>query len=57
MAKRFMTFCGAVLVGVLLLYFAVQLLSVFWGWLVLLAVAAVVIYTVVRVIRARGDRW
>ncbi len=57
MAKRFMGFCSAVLVGIVLLYFAVQLLSVFWGWLVLLAVVAGAIYIVVRLLRARRDRW
>ena len=57
MAKRFMTFCAAVLAGIVLLYLAVQLLSQFWGWLVLLAVVAITSYVVVRILRARRDRW
>ena len=57
MAKHFMTFCIAVLAGVVLLYLAVQLLSQFWGWLALLAVIAITSYVVVRVLRARRDRW
>lgn len=57
MAKRFMTFCAAVLVGVALLYFAVQLLSQFWGWLVLLAAVAITGYVVIRILRARRNRW
>jgi putative flippase GtrA len=57
MAKRFMTFCVAVLAGVVLLYLAVHLLSQFWGWLALLAVVAITSYVVVRILRARRDRW
>ncbi len=57
MAKRFMTFCIAVLAGVLLLYLAVQLLSQFWGWLMLLAAVAIAGYVVIRILQARRDRW
>jgi Flp pilus assembly protein TadB len=57
MAKRFMTFCVTVLAGVVLLYLAVQLLSQFWGWLVLLAVIAISTYVVIRMLRARRNRW
>ena len=57
MAQRFLTFCLAVLAGVVLLYLAVQLLSQFWGWLALLAAVAITSYVVVRVLRARRDRW
>lgn len=57
MARRFLTLCLAVLVGVFLLSLAVELLSQFWGWLVLLAVLAISTYVVVRVLRARRDRW
>ena len=56
-AKRFMTFCVAVLAGVVLLYLTVQLLSQFWGWLVLLAAIAVTIYVGIRVAGRRRDRW
>jgi putative flippase GtrA len=57
LAKRFLTFCVAVLAGIVLLYLAVQLLSQFWGWLVLLAAVAITSYVVVRILRARRDRW
>ena len=57
MAKRFMMFCLAVLAGVALLYLAVHLLSQFWGWLALLAAIAITSYVVVRILRARRDRW
>ena len=57
MAKHFMTFCIAVLAGVVLLYLAVQLLSQFWGWLALLAVVAVIIYVGIRVAGRRRNRW
>jgi len=57
MAQHFLTFCLAVLAGVVLLDLAVQLLSVFWGWLVLLAVVAITCYVVVRILRVRRDRW
>jgi membrane protein YdbS with pleckstrin-like domain len=57
MTKRFLSFCLAVFAGITLLYFAVQLLSQFWGWLVLLAAVAAVIYIVVLAARARRSRW
>jgi Flp pilus assembly protein TadB len=57
MVKRFTAFCVTVLAGVVLLYLAVQLLSQFWGWLVLLAVVAVTIYIGIRVAGRRRDRW
>lgn len=55
--RRFLGFCGAVLVGVVLLWLAIQLLSQFWGWLTLFAVLAAAVYVVYRVIRWRRDRW
>jgi uncharacterized membrane protein YdbT with pleckstrin-like domain len=57
MAKRFLTFCLAVFVGIALLYFAVRLLSQFWGWLVLLAIVVITGWVVIVVVRARRDRW
>jgi uncharacterized membrane protein YdbT with pleckstrin-like domain len=57
MAKSFMTFCVAVLAGIVLLYLAVQLLSVFWGWLVLLVVVALIVYVGIRIVGRRRDRW
>lgn len=57
MARRFLTFCLAVLAGIALLYLAIQLLSQFWGWLVLLAVVAGAIYVVFLILRWRRDRW
>ena len=57
MAKRFITFCVAVLAGVVLLSLAAQLLSQFWGWLVLFVIVAIAGYVGVRVARARRNRW
>lgn len=57
MAKRFLTFCAAVLAGIVLLSLAAQLLSQFWGWLVVCVVVAITNYVIVRVLRARRDRW
>ena len=57
MAQRFLTFCLAVLAGVVLLYLAVQLLMQFWGWLMLLAAVAIIVYMGIRVAVRRRDRW
>ncbi len=57
MAKRFLSLCATVLMGVILLYLAVWLLSLFWGWLVLLSVAVIVILVIVRVMQAHRNRW
>ena len=57
MAQRFLTFCLAVLAGVVLLYLAVQLLTQFWGWLMLLAAVAIIVYMGIRVAMRRRDRW
>jgi putative flippase GtrA len=57
MAQRFLTFCLAVLAGVVLLYLAVQLLTQFWGWLMLLAAVAIIVYMGIRVAVRRRDRW
>lgn len=57
MAKRFLAFCAAVLAGIVLLYLAMQLLSQFWGWLVLLGGLIAGIYVCVRILRARRNRW
>lgn len=55
--RRFLGFCVAVLVGIVLLWLAIQLLSQFWGWLALFAVLAAAVYVAYRVIRWRRDRW
>ncbi len=57
MARRFLSFCFAVLAGVAVLYLALQLLSQFWGWLVLLALVVVAIYAAVQLLRIRRNRW
>lgn len=57
LARRFLSFCVAVFGGILLLHFSLQLLSQFWGWLVLLAVLGAVGYALFRILRARRDRW
>lgn len=57
MARRFLSLCLAVLVGVVLLYLAIWLLSQFWGWLVLLAAVAALSWLAVVVYRWRRNRW
>ena len=57
MSQRFFTFCLLVLGGVLLLWVALELLAQFWGWLLLGLIAVAVIWILVRVLRARRDRW
>lgn len=57
LARRFLGFCVAVLVGIVLLYLAIQLLSQFWGWLLLLALIGVAVYVTVVIIRWRRTRW
>lgn len=57
MARRFLSFCFAVLAGVAVLNLALQLLSQFWGWLVLLALVVVAIYAAVQLLRIRRNRW
>lgn len=57
MARRFLTLCLAVLAGVFMLSLAVQLLSQFWVWLVLIAVVALDVWIISIMIRARRDRW
>lgn len=57
MARRFLSFCLAILVGIVSLYFAIQLLSQFWGWLLLLALVIAGVYVTVLAARWRRDRW
>ena len=57
MGRRFFTFCLLVLGGIVLLQIALALLSQFWGWLLLIAVALASIWLLVRLLRARRDRW
>lgn len=57
MGRRFFNFCLLILGGTLLLWIALELLSQFWGWLLLGAVAAAASWLLVRVLRARRDRW
>jgi putative flippase GtrA len=57
MAKRFLTFCVAILTGVVLLYLALSLLARIWMWIVLIAVILLTGYVVFRVVKARQDRW
>lgn len=57
LARRFLGLCVAVLAGIVLLYFAVQLLSQFWGWLLLLGLIAGTVYLTVVVVRWRRNRW
>ena len=57
MGRRFFTFCLLALGGIVLLQIALALLSQFWGWLLLIAVAIASIWLLVRLLRAHGDRW
>lgn len=57
LARRFLSFCVAVLAGIVLLYLAAQLLAEFWGWLLLLAVLVAVIWITTRIVKMRRDRW
>jgi hypothetical protein len=57
LARRFLGFCASVLIGIVLLSLAIQLLSQFWGWLVLLAFIAGCIYLMVVAVRWRRNRW
>lgn len=56
--KRFLYGCLLALAGVIALWLALQLLAQFWGWLLLLAAIASLIYAAVRLVRRRRDgRW
>lgn len=57
MGRRFLGFCVSLFLGVAVLWLTVQLLSQFWGWLVLLAVVGAVGWVTVLVVRRRRDRW
>ena len=57
MGRRFFSFCLLVFGGIVLLQIALALLSQFWGWLLLIAVAIASIWLLVRLLRAHGDRW
>ena len=57
MGRRFFTFCLLVLGGIVLLQITLALLSQFWGWLLLITVALASIWLLVRLLRARRDRW
>ena len=57
MGRRALGFCISLFLSVAVLWLAVQLLSQFWGWLVLLGVIGVAVWVTVMVIRRRRDRW
>lgn len=57
LARRFLGFCASALIGIVLLYVGIQLLSQFWGWLVLLALIVGGIYLTVVAVRWRRKRW
>jgi len=57
MGRRFFTFCLLVLGGIVLLQIGLALLSQFWGWLLLIAGAVTSIWLLVRLLRARRERW
>lgn len=53
---RFFRACLLALAGVFVLWLALQLLAQFWGWLLLLAAGAGLIYAAIWFIRWRRDR-
>ena len=57
LAKRFVAFCLSVLVGIVLLYLAVQLLAQFWGWLLLIAGIFGAAWITVRIVQSRRNQW
>lgn len=57
MAQRFFSFCLLVLGGIVLLDLALELLAQFWGWLALIGLVAVLSWALVRIVRARRNRW
>lgn len=56
-AQRFFHFCLLTLVGVVLLWLALQLLAQFWGWIVLIAAIVAVAWITIAVMRFRCNRW
>lgn len=55
---RFFRACLLALAGVFVLWLALQLLAQFWGWLLLIAAIAGLIYAAVWYLRSRRDnRW
>ena len=56
-AQRFFHFCLLILVGVVLLWLALQLLAQVWGWILLAAAIAAVAWITITVIRFRRNRW
>lgn len=53
---RFFRGCLLLLAGVIMLWLALQFLAQFWGWLLLLAAIAGLIYAAIWYIRWRRDR-
>jgi putative flippase GtrA len=54
--SRFFRTCLLALAGVFVLWLALQLLAQLWGWLLLIATIAGLVYGVVWFIRWRRDR-
>lgn len=57
LASRFLHACLAVTVGIVLLSIALQFLARIWVWLLVIALVVAGIWTAVRLVRARRDRW
>ncbi|GEK80131.1 hypothetical protein ABA31_14820 [Agrococcus baldri] len=57
MASRILSFCFAALLGVVLLYLAIELLAQIWGWLVLIGVIALGAVAAIWIYRWRSSRW
>ena len=57
LAQRFLGACALLLLGALMIWIAVQLLSQVWGWVFLIAAVILAGYIAIRIIRWRTDRW
>ncbi|GAA0993407.1 hypothetical protein [Subtercola frigoramans] len=57
MSQTFFRACMALLGGVIALWIALELIARFWVWLLIIAVLIGAIWAVVRIIKARNERW
>ena len=56
-AQHFFDLCLLLLGGIIALWVALQFLAQFWGWIVLIAALVAAIWALVKVLRARRNRW
>lgn len=57
MTQGFFRACLLILGGIILLYLALQMLSRFWGWLILIAIIIGAVWAAIAFVRSRRDRW